>query len=356
MRINGQSLETFCESGQDLCVHHLVVRAPLTIGVVNLTSASMELDYLISYKQRHSLDSLERLPEWDLFISTLNDSERVRSVFPRIRARDKHWLIAREYGYSDSEIPKDGKAYWLRSFHEADAIGQYLASALFDALAHSICVDITGFMRPHILFLINKLKRAGVKVFDVLYSEPQMYRSKEHTRFFTGDIVEVRQVAGFEGSHSPNISSDLLVIGAGYDHELVAQVATHKESARILLVYGLPSLSADMYQESVLRMSNASGALEGRAFESGIAFTAANDPFVTAAVLRETYKAASARNPIGNCYLSPLGTKPQTLGFALFYLRDMVSLPVSVLFPFTEVAVRDSSKGVANIWLYRVEL
>jgi hypothetical protein len=316
----------------------------------------MELDYLICEKERHSLESVGNVPAWDLFISTFNDSDRVKSVFPRVPAREKHWLIAREYGYADSEVPNDAKSYQLKSAHEADAITGYLKEAGFDASTLSVCIDITGFMRPHILFLLNHLQRAGLKRIDVLYSEPRMYRSKERTRFFTGDIIEVRQVAGFEGSHSPGISNDLLVIGAGYDHELVAQVATHKESARILMLYGLPSLSADMYQESVLRMSSARGAFEGRAFQSGIAFTAANDPFVTAAVLRETYRSANAKSPIGNCYLSPLGTKPQTLGFALFYLREMTALPVSVLLPFTEKAVRDSSVGLANIWLYRVEL
>ena len=316
----------------------------------------MDLDYLISSKERHTLESLGKVPEWDLFLSTLNDSERVRTVFPRVPAREKHWLIAKEYGYTDAELPSDEMTYRLESFNEADAIVTYLAAAQVDCKNRSLCIDITGFMRPHILFLTNYLKRAGVKSFDVLYSEPRMYRSKERTQFFSGDIVEVRQVAGFEGEHLPSIANDLLVIGAGYDHELVAQVATYKESARVLLLYCLPSLSADMYQESVLRMAGASGALEGRAFESGIAFTSANDPFVTAAILKEKYSVANAKGSCGNWYLSPLGTKPQTLGFALFYLRELGAQPASILFPFTESAIRDSSVGLANIWLYRVEL
>ncbi len=316
----------------------------------------MELSYLISTKRRHSLESLGDLPRWDVFVSTLNDSERVNAVFPRVPAREKHWLIAKEYGYQQGDVPNNGSAFWLNSFNEADAISGYVQRAGLAGREISLCVDITGFMRPHILFLTNLLQRLGIRRFDVLYSEPHMYRRKEHTQFFIGDIAEVRQVSGFEGSHSPSVSSDLLVIGAGYDHELVSQVATHKESARVLLIYGLPSLSADMYQESVLRMANARGALEGRAFESGIAFTAANDPFVTATVLRETYLTAKAKSPIGNWYLSPLGTKPQTLGFALFYIREMTTLPVSILFPFTERAVRDSSVGIGNIWLYEVEL
>jgi len=314
----------------------------------------MDLDYLVCSKERHTLSSLETLPGWDLFISALNDSERVKTVFPRVPAAEKHWLIAKEYGYADADLPTGASTFRLESFNEADAIGGYAASQV-DWRKKSVCVDITGFMRPHILFLANYLRRAGIDAFDVLYSEPRMYRSKERTRFFSGDIVEVRQVAGFEGTHLPSITNDVLVIGAGYDHELVAQVATNKESARVLLLHGLPSLSADMYQESVLRMAGASAAIEGRPFESGIAFTAANDPFVTATVLRETYRTALAKGSIGNLYLSPLGTKPQTLGFALFYLRELVAQPASILFPFTESAIRDSSVGLANIWLYRVE-
>jgi hypothetical protein len=321
----------------------------------NLALMSMDLDYLVSSKERHTLASLERVSGWDVFVSTLNDSERVRAVFPRVPAKEKHWLIAKEYGYADAEIPTGGAAFRLDSFNEADSIGTYMAAAHIDWPKKSLCIDITGFMRPHILFLLNFLRRAGIEAFDVLYSEPRMYRSKERTRFYSGDIVEVRQVAGFEGAHLPNIADDVLIIGAGYDHELAAQIATYKESAKVLHLYCLPSLSADMYQESVLRMAGASAASEGRAFESGIAYTAANDPFVTAAVLKETYRTAKAKHSIGNLYLSPLGTKPQTLGFALFYLRELASQPASILFPFTENANRDSSVGLANIWLYRVE-
>ena len=63
-------------------------------------------------------------------------------------------------------------------------------------------------------------------------------------------------------------------------------------------------------------------------------FRPANDPFATANVLQERVKAEESRGGVTNLYLAPLGTKPQTLGFALYFateqrgIRDQYLVPV----------------------------
>jgi len=91
-------------------------------------------------------------------------------------------------------------------------------------------------------------------------------------------------VAGFEGSHNNDSSKDILLIGVGYDHKLASHVMLVKDSADVFQLQSLPSLSADMYQESIIRLHDAS------LREDNVIFACANDPYVTAAVLSETYK------------------------------------------------------------------
>ena len=315
------------------------------------------IEYLMYRKERCSVQDLSSRQPWDVFVSAYNDSDRVRQLFDATPAIRKRWLMASEYGYEESDAPVGAEIAWLSEVDEAAAIVDGFESLNVDWQTVKLCVDITGFMRPHILFLTKYLARRGVAKFDVVYSEPVKYKSKEKTRFALDDPFEVRQVSGFEGTHVTNVSGDLLVIGAGYDDPLVSRVAGNKEAARIVFLYGLPSLSADMYQESIMRMSQPLDAVEGRLFRGdGIAFASANDPFVTAGVLSGLCGDARSKHGVTNIYLSPLGTKPQTLGFALAYLKEFEGTPSSILFPFSKTYARETSTGIGRIWTYHIEL
>jgi hypothetical protein len=315
------------------------------------------IEYLKFRRERFELSRLGNCPQWDVLISAYNNSDRVRRVFEAAPARSKYWFMANEYRYERREAPTGSPVVWLPEGNESDAIVQGLTQTGVDFAKERLCVDITGFMRPHILFLTKYLSRVGVWRFDVIYSEPVQYTKKEATQFSIGDPYEVRQVSGFEGIHSTDVSTDLLVIGAGYDDQLVARVAGHKERSRVVFLYGFPSLSADMYQQSVLRMSKPIDAVEGRLLGGdGAAFASANDPFVTAAVLCEVCDEAKRRDNVTNLYLTPLGTKPQTLGFGIAYLRHFEGTPASIVFPFSHEYARETSTGIGRVWTYQVEL
>lgn len=218
-------------------------------------------------------------------------------------------------------------------------------------------MDITGFIRPYLVFLLRWLAEHGVRHFDALYTEPVIYSHREKTRFSDEAVVEVRQIAGFEGTHVPDTSNDYLIIASGYDHQLIAQVAESKEFSRKIQLFGLPSLRADMYQENVLRADRAKEAV-GRDTHDELSnfFAPANDPFTTASTLREIVTRLNAGRPITNLYLSPLSTKPQVLGFALYYLTECRNSATSLLFPFCEFYDQRTSTGVSRIWKYTVEL
>lgn len=180
-----------------------------------------------------------------------------------------------------------------------------------------MCIDTTGFVRPQLLFLLKYLYNSSISKVDFLYSEPAHYTKKEETVFALGGIKEVRQVHGYEGVHALDVSNNLLVIGAGYDSMLIRSVAESKGNARKMQILGLPSLRADMYQENVLRANKAEESLGN----CETIFAPANDPFITADVLKEAVLRSHSLKPITNLYLCPLATKAQVLGFGLFYLK-----------------------------------
>lgn len=317
----------------------------------------MTVDYTIFYKQSLSAScDWAQGREWDVFLSAYNVSERVRRVFDSVRASEKHWLVHSEYGFTPAEIPKKGSVFAPSAgAREDDFIHQFVANVCPDLSAKRLCVDISGFMRPHLLFLLRVLLSKGVRSFDVLYSEPSEYLRREQTEFAKGSVAEVRPIAGFEGVHQPSSSdADLLIVGAGYEHDLMRQVANAKSNARKIQLLGFPPLQADFYQDNVLNAFRAAEAMSATNQNHPL-FAPANDPFVTAAVLQETV-VEQRRRGIKNLYLCPLSSRPQALGFALYFLHELDGQAVSIIYPFAPSYARETTAGLSRVWQYTVEL
>lgn len=314
-------------------------------------------DYSICYKKAWNAGSPWPRLNWDIFLSAFNSSERVQVSFNRAQAAEKHWFISPEYGYGSGELPVGDRAVIVEGNTEAELVSSYFSQADLDLNRKSVCIDITGFMRPHLLVLLKYLAISGVRRFDALYSEPLRYVAEEKTRFSDEAVTEVRQIEGYEGNHVPDTSNDILVIGAGYDHVLVAHAAESKENARKIQLLGLPSLRADMYQQNVLRAQRASEQLSSSGTEnSDTYFAPANDPFVTANALAEIVDQENRKARITNLYLCPLATKAQVLGFGIYYLHACKSLNASIIFPFCKTYSRETSVGISRSWLYHVEI
>ena len=320
------------------------------------------IDYTIFYKSELPID--KDWPEeanWDIFISAYNSSDRVNKVYNQVKAATKHWLILPDYKFEDGQIPSKD-TFIFSDKNEGEFIRNYFNDANIQEIQNQkICIDITGFIKPYMMFILRWLKHLGVTKVDILYSEPGHYAKKEKTTFSDGPVEEIRQVAGYAGLHRQNTtnenSNDLLILGSGYDDELIAQVAEQKSNAKKVQLFGLPSLRPDMYQENILRAHKAAESVGGDIRNDRRSYFApANDPFVTAAVLRDIFERESSRSPLTNVYLSPLATKPQALGFTLFYLAECIDEPVSMIYPFCNSHAQETSIGISRIWKYDVEL
>lgn len=311
----------------------------------------MNLHYLKNKKTITKPESLK----CDIFISAFNDNERVQNTFNKIKAEKKYWVVLAEYDYQKHELPTSGETLTFTSRNEGEVISDLINLISQDALKNKICcIDITGFLRPCILSFAQMLKSYNIPKAYFLYTEPEQYGKKENT-IFTRDVSYVRQVVGYEGIHTDDVAHDYLILGMGYDDELISRVAGDKDAATVVQLLSLPSLSADMYQESVLRLDKSSIPTDAH-LDRHVFFAPANDPFVVASELSAKYKELLAVGNINNLYLSPLATKPQTLGFALFYLRELQSKAASIIFPFSKSYYRETSKGFGKTWLYEVDM
>jgi hypothetical protein len=307
-------------------------------------------DYSLFEKALMTLDDIRGEGVFcDRFISGFNQSDRVCKVFQSISCQQKHWLIFPEYDFARDTWPKDKPCFESTTPREDEFIKEYF-EAFPLANGERICVDITGFMRPQLLFLMRFLFEHDVKRFQLLYSEPLTYTKGESTAFSDEVVTEVRQVCGFEGEHTPALAGDFLIVGCGYDHKLIEHVANHKMKAKKIQLFGFPALRPHMYQENRVRTQRGADAF-GNVEE--IFFAPAYDPFVTAEVLGMIVE--KYRSEIANLYLSPLATKPQVAGFALFYLRERLTVPASIVFPFSTGYSQRTSVGISHIWRYTVD-
>jgi hypothetical protein len=315
----------------------------------------MSTDYSLFYRRAVDVDNIQGdLDEFDVYISAFNSSQRVAEVFSAVRAKKKIWLIHPEYAYSDVEIPKG--AIVVRP-GDTNEISQ--TNALLHEVGETdglkICVDITGIMRHVLVFLIASLRMRKVKKITALYSEPDAYSKQEDTVFSTATGA-ARIINGMGGKKIQK-ADEILILAVGYDYKLINEVTSDRDYMPVYPIFGFPSLSPDMYQQSAIKSSESGSATFASSWVGNRRFAPANDPFTTAEVVAEIVAERERSNQATNIYLSPLSTKAQALGFALFWLYEQNSRrSIAMLLPTLETYSRETSTGLKRLWEYIVEL
>ena len=304
------------------------------------------MDYTIFYKSNYENGEIDTSVNYDLFFSGYDDCERTKLIYDRVVSKRKCWIDFPHYKHVDLNIEN---VYKCESFKEDECFID-LFSSLDIQPDTNICIDITGFIRPHLVFFIVYLHRLGLKKIDFLYSEPQHYRNAEETKF-SGFIDEVKIIAGCSSSiNYTNTDNDLLIITAGYDDKLIAKVSQEKSKIKKkYYIIGFPSLQPDMYQESILKIYQAKESIGLRIDKFAPAF----DPFVTAQVIKEIIDENVDHS---NIYLSPVSTKPQTLGIVFYYLWNNHSKPINIIYPYSNTYYPKTATGIKKTWRYTFEL
>jgi hypothetical protein len=313
------------------------------------------MDYALFFRRPIAVDRIAKeAGHFDVFVSAYNSSDRVRTVFDEVRAERKLWLVHPEYQYAALELPVGATLIEPDSRDEIAQV-EALLSAIGQLDGRSLCIDITGFMRHVLVFLLPRLAYAGVTSFTALYSEPVSYKKQEATSFSTTTSGVVRPVRGMYGS--PGAGRDHLLMAIGYDHQLISEVSAYKDGVTTHPLFGFPSLSADMYQQSALRAERSGEVVLRPEWVSNRLFAPANDPFSTALVVSERVQAIDAKSPDQNVYLAPLSTKVQALGMSLYWhFEGRVRGRCTVLLPECLTYSRETSSGLKRLWTYEIEL
>lgn len=288
-------------------------------------------------------------PEYDLFISAYDECDRTRIPYDKVKAKSKIWMLFPQYRYK-GDRPQE--PYYMNEGRSESAYFKNFFNIYHndELLKMSICVDSTGFLRPHLIYLIAYFNHIGLKKLDVLYTEPGRYSKADETDFSL-NVDIVRTVEGC--TNHPVITeemNDVLIVCSGYDEKLFSKVASNKSNCQHKYhIIGFPSLQLDMYQESMLRFYKVKESV-GNSIRK---FAPAFDPFVTAQTIDDILKTIPNAT---NIYLSPLSTKPQTLGMVLYYLYHKRDKAVNILFPFSMEYTSGHTDGVKRTWRYTVEL
>lgn len=316
----------------------------------------MTIDYSMFYKRSVDPERLAtQIGQFDVLVSAFTRNERVQRVFTEVRASRKIWLVHPEYGFTDLEAPAGEDTVRPAGVDEIEQV-EALLDAIGDLTGMSVCIDTTGFMRSVLVFLVAKLQFLGVTDFTALYSEPSAYLKQDQTQFTTATSGVVRPVAGMSLSNHTG-GKDHLVIAVGYDDAAVGEVANNKDAATVHPIFGFPSLSPDMYQQSAIRSSRSSDKAFEDEWVTNRRFAPASDPFATAGVVSGMVKDIDRASVSANIYLAPLSTKAQALGFAVYWcLEGRRRGAISLILPECVSYSRDTSIGLKRVWKFSVEL
>src|SRR5438552_2262478 len=119
-------------------------------------------DYSVFYRRSVQVNRIaHELQQFDVLISAFNSSERVIRVFNEVRASKRVWLVHPEYDYKPLERPLPSMCACPAGVDEVDQIDSLLAQT-GNLSGKDVCIDVTGFMRHVLAFLIAKLGRLGV--------------------------------------------------------------------------------------------------------------------------------------------------------------------------------------------------
>ena len=288
--------------------------------------------------------------QYDVFISVFDGCKRTKVVFDNVKATNKYWLVIPQYNQSNEEKP--ATFLYSSNTNESDYILEVIKSIGIDT-NKKVCIDSTGFIIPHLLFLIQHLKRKGINSFDILYSEPQQYEDAESTEF-TKRVNHTRPIDGYSTVARDVDGEDTLIVFVGFNDEMVTNVARDKSLAKHKYLFtGFPSLQADMYQQNLIQLNKSIETIGQKHVHSCKA--PAYDPFVAAQKLQVIIdKRLKKSNPINFIHIAPLSTKPMAIAAALVYFNNPDS-PIDIIYPLAEEYKSRHSIGIKRTWRYILE-
>ena len=206
------------------------------------------MKYTYLYKQNLNFDE----NTYDVFLSGYDGCERTKDVYSKIKATHKFWLVFPQCICEDSPSTDDfiTSDKMDESGYVLDIMSQIKKYIKGNA---NICIDCSGILIPHMLYLLMHLQIENKRKFDIIYTAPLYYQKDENTIF--SEIIDAPCcVSGYEMNCRVN-APEFLVMFAGFNEALIQSVALSKESAlEKHILIGFPPIEADMYQQNLIQL------------------------------------------------------------------------------------------------------
>lgn len=304
-----------------------------------------------TYFYQHELNEIDN--HYDILLSGYDGCERTTHIFELINAKVKYWLIFPQYNCK--ELPNNGINLISDKMDESGYILDIFSQIDNNHLDKSkICIDCTGILIPHLMFLLMHLQSKNIRKFDVVYTAPSYYQKEENT-IFSEIISAPRSIAGYEMNCKVN-EPEYLIMFAGFNNDLIKSVALSKENSEEKhIIIGFPPLEADMYQQNLLQLHKSKEIIG----EKGITYykISSFDPFVAAERLEKIVKQIEEmhRGNIGAINISPLATKISAVATALVFMYNTTS-SLRVIYPPMQRYYIKQAVGIGNTRVFSVEL
>ena len=239
-------------------------------------------------------------------------------------------------------------------YTESDAVASFRASvrrlgeALEEAPTSRIVVDISVFTKRHLLLLLQWLDHAGWwDRLYVIYSEPGDYVVSKHIPLSFG-LASLKQVPGFAAC--PDLSRPVhLMLMLGYEGDRAMAVYERVQPMKTTLAIPDPPYRSG-WEGRTERLNEDLLTVVG---DCAVRRVDALDPDRTADLLRK--ELGSSSRGVYATVVSPLGTKPQTLG-VYEYLRCAKD-PPAVIYGSPLRHNHDLfSEGIGSTWMLRAAL
>ena len=225
------------------------------------------------------------------------------------------------------------------------SIGELLAQvrSLASKSDARVTLDISTFTKRHLLLLLHALDDAGLwESLRLLYTEPKDYVVDMYLPMSVG-IKEVAPIPGFTNLKPPD-KPVLLVIMLGYEGDRAMALFQAIEPNETVLLVPKPAYR----REWEGRTEDLNRQLVSLLGQDAIAYADARNPLQVKNALA---KVLGTRYPTNDwtCLVSPLGTKPQTVGLYSFWRENPDSCAIVYAQPLRHNE-RYYSEGSGPTW------
>ena len=211
-----------------------------------------------------------------------------------------------------------------------------------------ITVDITTFTKKHLLMLLRNLDMLGFwDSIRLFYSEPGDYLANDDSPSSFG----LRQICALPGFvHTQPLNKPiLLIIFLGYESDRAWALFDNLDPNETVLIVPKPAYR-DNWEGRTERFNKNLINLLGK---QRVRFAHSIDSLQVAASLNSVFSGDGDYSlEDWDCYIAPLGTKPQTVGLYLFWRTRMGGFSIIYAQPSSSHLNLDT-EGVGQVWLLK---